>query len=162
MLKVKVVRDVLAQANSGGVRTTMLLNADGTLIAFAGGTDRDAKTIAAVASNIWVAYEKHTGEGLASRRRRDDSTSIDGRFDGAVSSARLDSRAKVRGRTNSSGMTSTTTGTQSGNSSPNRKEVGTASSSPVSVVGPTGVPKDEEGLTSVMILCEVTILYSTR
>ena len=42
-------------------------------MAFAGGTDKEAKTIAAVASNIWVAYEKHTGEGLASRRRRDEA-----------------------------------------------------------------------------------------
>ncbi|KAJ1559072.1 hypothetical protein HK405_012110 [Cladochytrium tenue] len=32
--------------------------------------------------------------------------------------------------------------------------VTTARAEPPTIVGPTGVPKDEEGLTSVMILCE--------
>ncbi|KAJ3100616.1 Ragulator complex protein lamtor2 [Phlyctochytrium planicorne] len=68
MLKSRVVSQVLAQANTGGVKTSLLLHVDGSLIAFSGGSDRDAKVVSAIASNIWVAYERHTGEGLAKRR----------------------------------------------------------------------------------------------
>lgn len=36
-----------------------LLNPDGSLVSFAGGTEKEAKVISAVASNVWFAYERH-------------------------------------------------------------------------------------------------------
>ncbi|KAJ3180692.1 Ragulator complex protein lamtor2 [Geranomyces variabilis] len=59
MLKPKAIAQVLAQVNTAGVKATLLLNPDGSLISFAGWSEREARVLAAVASNVWFAYERH-------------------------------------------------------------------------------------------------------
>ncbi|ORY37813.1 hypothetical protein BCR33DRAFT_854565 [Rhizoclosmatium globosum] len=121
MLKSRVLTDVLSQANSNGVNATLLLNPDGGLVGFAGGTESEARKHAAVVSNIWVAYERHTGEGLSARRGT--------------------------GGNGSTGAGGTSVASITSFKSP-------SSSSPNSIVGPAGVPKDEEGLRSVVVQLE--------
>ncbi|KAI9328550.1 hypothetical protein BDR26DRAFT_54154 [Obelidium mucronatum] len=113
MLKSRVLTEVLGQANSGGVKATLLLNPDGALVGFSGGSESEARQNAAVVSNIWVAYERHTGEGLASRRTQNNANA-------AITSSKSPS----------------------------------GSSPSSAVVGPMGVPKDEEGLRSVVVLLD--------
>lgn len=70
LLKPKSLNNVLAQANTNGVRCTLLLNHEGSLLAHAGGSNSDAITIAALASTIWKNYQRYGNSALHEDRLR--------------------------------------------------------------------------------------------
>lgn len=64
LLKPKALNNILAQTNTGGIRCTLLLNYEGSLLAYAGGTNDEAITIAALASTIWKNYQRYGNSAL--------------------------------------------------------------------------------------------------
>ncbi|CAO3589482.1 unnamed protein product [Absidia cylindrospora] len=60
MLKPKVISQVLRQSIRNGVKASLLMTHDGSLISFATHNDKNAKIYAAIAANIWSTYKKQT------------------------------------------------------------------------------------------------------
>ncbi|XP_003382796.1 PREDICTED: ragulator complex protein LAMTOR2-like [Amphimedon queenslandica] len=60
MLKPKALTRVLEQANTGGIHCTLLLNQEGSLMAFAGKSEKKEHVTAAIAANIWMSYDKNS------------------------------------------------------------------------------------------------------
>ena len=59
MLCPTALKSLLNQANTGGVDSTLLISRDGSVMAHSGNTtEKHALVTAAVASNVWGAYEK--------------------------------------------------------------------------------------------------------
>ncbi|CAG8538000.1 13494_t:CDS:2 [Acaulospora colombiana] len=59
MLKPKAITRVLEQATTGGVKATLLLNSEGSPLAFKSDLDSEARVYAAISSNIWNTFEKN-------------------------------------------------------------------------------------------------------
>jgi predicted regulator of Ras-like GTPase activity (Roadblock/LC7/MglB family) len=60
MLKPKALTRVLEQANTGGIHCTLLLNLEGSLMAYAGKSEKKEHITAAIAANIWMSYDKNS------------------------------------------------------------------------------------------------------
>ena len=57
MLNPHDLTEILGQANSGGIHSTLLVNSHGALVAFSGVGDTAVKVKATVSNSIWSAYE---------------------------------------------------------------------------------------------------------
>ena len=53
MLRPSALKSLLGQANSGGVRATLLINREGSLVAYAGAEDTEARIQGAIAASLW-------------------------------------------------------------------------------------------------------------
>ncbi|KAI7880311.1 Roadblock/LC7 domain-containing protein, partial [Lichtheimia hyalospora FSU 10163] len=58
MLKPKVISQVLQQTTHHGVKASLLMNNEGSLLAFAADQARTTKTYAAIAASIWATYKQ--------------------------------------------------------------------------------------------------------
>jgi predicted regulator of Ras-like GTPase activity (Roadblock/LC7/MglB family) len=58
MLQPRVLPKIIEQANTDGVKTTLLLKTNGSLLASAGGTKEMDKLVAAIVANVWSSYSK--------------------------------------------------------------------------------------------------------
>lgn len=65
MLRPSALKSLLGQANSGGVSSTLLLNREGSLVAYAGVVDTEARVNGAIAASIWASYEKSAKAAFA-------------------------------------------------------------------------------------------------
>lgn len=68
MLRPKTLTNVLSQVVSGGIEGALLLNREGTLLAYAGYDDRNACMKAALASSIWSSFEKTGSQSLGDQQ----------------------------------------------------------------------------------------------
>ncbi|KAG2222583.1 hypothetical protein INT45_008702 [Circinella minor] len=60
MLKPKVISQVLQQSADNGLKASLLMTNEGSLLAFAADNNgRSPKTYAAIAANIWSSYKQH-------------------------------------------------------------------------------------------------------
>jgi len=57
MINPVALTKILEQANEDGILCTLLLNCQGSLVAFAGNEEQAIKVKATVASSIWTGYE---------------------------------------------------------------------------------------------------------
>ena len=53
MLRPSALKSLLGQANSGGVKSTLLLNREGSLVAYSGVEDTEARLNGAIAVSNW-------------------------------------------------------------------------------------------------------------
>ncbi|SAL99085.1 hypothetical protein [Absidia glauca] len=63
MLKPKVISQVLRQTTRNGVKASLLMTHDGSLLSFATDNDKNVKIYAAIAANIWGSYKKQMASG---------------------------------------------------------------------------------------------------
>ncbi|KAG0192434.1 Ragulator complex protein lamtor2 [Apophysomyces sp. BC1034] len=60
MLKPKVIAQVLRQALRNGIKASLLMTNEGSLLAFAADNDKNARTYAAIIANVWATYKKQS------------------------------------------------------------------------------------------------------
>ncbi|KAI9268088.1 hypothetical protein BDA99DRAFT_535603 [Phascolomyces articulosus] len=59
MLKPKVISQVLQQSADNGLKASLLMTNEGSLLAYAADNGRSPKTYAAIAANVWSSYKQH-------------------------------------------------------------------------------------------------------
>lgn len=58
MLQPRALPKIIEQANTDGVKTTLLLNKNGSLLASVGSNKETDKLVAAIVANVWGSYTK--------------------------------------------------------------------------------------------------------